>query len=63
MTMAITLSLLGRGDDAIRVLSEVVKVDPSQWRAFAAEAGPSVSPTDPAVPTTTPVPLPTAPPK
>lgn len=38
-------------------------LDPSQWRAFAAEAGPSVSPTDPAVPTTTPVPLPTAPPK
>ncbi len=32
----ITLSLLGRGDDAIRVLSEVVKVDPSQWRAWNA---------------------------
>jgi len=32
----ITLSLLGRADDAIRVLSEVVKSDPSQWRAWNA---------------------------
>jgi Flp pilus assembly protein TadD len=32
----ITLSLLGRSDDAIRVLSEAVKSDPTQWRAWNA---------------------------
>ena len=32
----ITLSLLGRSDDAIRVLTVVIQSDPTQWRAWKA---------------------------
>ncbi len=32
----VTLSLLGRSEDAVRVLAEAVKADPSQWRAWNA---------------------------